>query len=162
MLPEVVLLAEVKSAIPAEPVRLGTPDAASAVLSKLGKAFKQIGITAQLIADRNPALSAVPADRPVLGLAVTLEPFHMANAQSGPPPARRSPWQTRPRPRTWLRSPARPGLLLPGRAADDVRSTWPPAPGCTATPTAGTRSRAKPGTPAPGDQPAAQADKSPA
>ena len=39
VLPEVVLLVEVKSAIPTEPVRLGTPDAADAMLSKLGKAF---------------------------------------------------------------------------------------------------------------------------
>ncbi len=80
VLPEVVLLVEVKSAIPTEPVRLGTPDAADAILKKLGKAFAQIDVTAQLIADRDPALAAVPADRPVLGLAVTLEPFHVANA----------------------------------------------------------------------------------
>ncbi len=86
VLPEVVLV-EVKSAIPAEPVRLGTPDAADAALGKLGKAFKQIDITGQLIADRNTALAAVPEDRPVLGLAVTLEPFHMANAQFDPLPA---------------------------------------------------------------------------
>ena len=38
VLSEVVLLVEVKSAIPAEPVRLGTLDAADAVLRKLGKA----------------------------------------------------------------------------------------------------------------------------
>jgi hypothetical protein len=36
----------VKSAIPTEPVRLGTPEAAGAVLAKLGKAFKQIDGTA--------------------------------------------------------------------------------------------------------------------
>jgi hypothetical protein len=36
VLPEVVLLVEVKSAIPTEPVRLGTPDAAGAILAKLG------------------------------------------------------------------------------------------------------------------------------
>ena len=60
MLPEVVLLVEVKSAIPTEPVRLGTPEAAGAVLAKLGKAFRQIEATAQLITDRNPALTAVP------------------------------------------------------------------------------------------------------
>ena len=71
MLPEVVLLVEVKSAVPTEPVRLGTPDAADAIVGKLGKAVGQIGVTAQLIADRDPALAAVPADRPVLGLAVT-------------------------------------------------------------------------------------------
>jgi hypothetical protein len=88
ILPEVVLLVEVKSAIPAEPVRLATPDAADAILGKLGKAIDQIDVTAQLITDRNPALAAVPADRPVLGLAVTLEPFHVANAFALLPPGR--------------------------------------------------------------------------
>ena len=44
----------------------------------------------QLIADRNPSLVAVPAGRPALGLAVTLEPFHMANAPFDPPPATRT------------------------------------------------------------------------
>lgn len=45
ILPEVVLVVEVKSAIPTEPVRLGTPEAAGAVLVKLGKAFKQIDVS---------------------------------------------------------------------------------------------------------------------
>jgi hypothetical protein len=80
VLPEVVLLVEVKSAIPTEPVRLGTPDAVDAIVGKLGKAIDRIDVTAQLIVDQDPALAAVPADRPVLGLAVTLEPFHIANA----------------------------------------------------------------------------------
>jgi hypothetical protein len=66
VLPEVVLLVEVKSAIPTEPVRLGTPDAADAIVGKLGKAVTQIDITAQLIADREPALAAVPASRPAM------------------------------------------------------------------------------------------------
>lgn len=91
ILPEVVLLVEVKSAIPTEPVRLGTPEAAGAVLAKLGKAFKQIDVTAQLIADREAVLAAVPAGRPVLGLAVTLEPFHIANAGFDPFPVTRTP-----------------------------------------------------------------------
>ena len=109
VLPEVVLLVEVKSAIPTEPVRLGTPDAAGAMLGKIGKAFTQIDVTAQLIADRDPALAAVPAGRPVLGLAVTLEPFHVATRRSAccPPLARRSPSRPRPRSRSWSRSPAR-------------------------------------------------------
>jgi hypothetical protein len=75
-----VLLVEVKSSIPTGPVRLGTLDAADVVLRKLGKAFRQIDVTTQLIADRDPAHAAVPAGRPVFGLAVRLEPFHMANA----------------------------------------------------------------------------------
>ena len=53
VLSEVVLLVEVKSAIPAEPVRLGTLDAANAVLRKLGKAVR---------AHRNPQARDTAAD----------------------------------------------------------------------------------------------------
>jgi hypothetical protein len=77
---DLVLLVEVKSAIPTEPVRLGTPDATDEVVKKLAKAFHQIDVTAKLIEDRDPALTCVPAGRPLLGMAVTLEPFHLANA----------------------------------------------------------------------------------
>ena len=126
VLPEVVLLVEVKSAIPTEPVRLGTPDAAGAIVGKLGKAIDQIDITAQLIADRDPALADVPADRPVLGLAVTLEPFHIANAFSLLP-AGRTPVTVADAAEievlvTITDTP--PGRLLLERAADDVRFTW--------------------------------------
>lgn len=127
VLPEVVLLVEVKSAIPAEPIRLGTPDAADAV-SKLSRACEQIDITAQLIADQNPALSAVPAGRPILGLAVTLEPFHLANARFDPLTVTRTPVTVADAAEienlvTITDTP--PGQLLLDRAADVVRSTWP-------------------------------------
>jgi hypothetical protein len=127
VLPEVVLLVEVKSAILAEPIRLGTPEAADALLSKLGKAFGQIDATAQLIAERNRALAAIPADRPVLGLAVTLEPFHMANAQFDPLPATSTPVTVVDAAEieklvTITDTP--PGRLLLDRAADAVRSTY--------------------------------------
>jgi hypothetical protein len=127
VLAEVVLLVEVKSAIPTEPVRLGTPDAAAAVIGKLGKAFTQIDTTAQLIADRDPALAAVPADRPVLGMAVTLEPFHVANAPFDLLPAARTPVTVADAAEievlvTITDTP--PGRLLLDRAADTVRSTW--------------------------------------
>jgi hypothetical protein len=127
VLPEVVLLVEVKSAIPTEPVRLGTPDAAEAILRKLGKAISQIDVTAQLIADRDPALAAVPADRPVLGLAVTLEPFHIANAPFNLLPPSNTPVTVVDAAEievlvTIADTP--PGQLLLDRAADDVRSTW--------------------------------------
>jgi hypothetical protein len=127
VLPEVVLLVEVKSAIPTEPVRLGTPDAADAVLSKLGKACQQIDGTAQLIADRHPSLAVVPADLPRLGLAVTLEPFHMANAGFDPlPPARTSVTVADSAEIETLVTitDSPPGRVLLDRAADEVRSTW--------------------------------------
>jgi hypothetical protein len=127
VLPEVVLLVEVKSAIPTEPVRLGAPDAADAMVSKIGKAFTQIDVTAQLIADRHPALAAVPADRPVLGLAVTLEPFHVANAPFNLLPAARTPVTVADAAEIEVLvtiTGTSPGRLLLDRAADDVRSTW--------------------------------------
>ncbi|HLI37752.1 MAG TPA: hypothetical protein VKV80_10485 [Streptosporangiaceae bacterium] len=166
VLSDLVLLVEVKSAIPTEPVRPGTPDAASEVIKKLGKAFTQIDITAQLIEDRDPALTSVPADRPVLGMAVTLEPFHLANA----------PFLHELLPVTHIPvtvadaaeaealvtiTDTPPGRLLLDRAADTVRSTWSWTPRCTAMPAAGTPSWMRPGTPTPGRQPAAQTAKSP-
>lgn len=126
VLPEVVLLVEVKSAIPTEPVRLGTPDAADVIVAKLGKAVDQIDVTAQVIADQDPALAAVPAGRPVLGLAVTLEPFHIANAFSLLP-AGHTPVTVADAAEievlvTLTDTP--PGQLLLERAADDIRFTW--------------------------------------
>lgn len=76
---ELVLLVEVKSAIPTEPVRLGTPDAAVEIAKKLEVAYKQIDRTAFLIAEQHPAFRQIPNDRPVLGVVVTLEPYHLAN-----------------------------------------------------------------------------------
>jgi hypothetical protein len=127
VLPEAVLLVEVKSAIPTEPVRLGTPDAAEAIVRKLGKAINQIDVTAQLIADRDPALSAVPADRPVLGLAVTLEPFHIANAPFNLLPPTHTPVTIADAAEIEVLvtiTDIPPGQLMLDRAADNVRSTW--------------------------------------
>ena len=69
----------------------------------------------------------MPADRPVLGLAVTLEPYHMANAQFDPLPATRTPVTAADAAEienlvTITDTP--PGQLLLDRAADEVRSTW--------------------------------------
>jgi hypothetical protein len=125
---DLVLLVEVKSAIPTEPVRLGTPDAADEVM-KLGKPLTQIDITARLIEDRDPALASVPADRLVLGMAVTLEPFHLANA-----PFLHDFLSATRMPVTAADAAEIEGLvtitdmsvgrLLLERAADTVRSTW--------------------------------------
>jgi hypothetical protein len=76
---DLVLLVEVKSAIPTEPVRLGTPDAATEITKKIKKAYEQIDKTATSIARRHPAFRSIPADRPILGIVVTLESFHLGN-----------------------------------------------------------------------------------
>lgn len=76
---DLVLLVEVKSAIPTEPVRLGTPDAAAEITKKIKKAYEQIDKTAALIRSRHPAFRIVPTGRSILGMTVTLEPFHLGN-----------------------------------------------------------------------------------
>jgi hypothetical protein len=76
-----VLLVEVKAVRPIEPVRLGSPDAWDELTKKLGRAYKQIATTEQLIAGGHTAFSAIPQNLPRLGLIVTMEPFPFANAR---------------------------------------------------------------------------------
>ncbi|GAA1966361.1 hypothetical protein [Catenulispora subtropica] len=77
---KLVLLVEVKSTMPNRPVRLGSADAIPELAKKLEKAYSQIDNTAALIANQHPDFAAIPTDRPVLGMIVTLEPFHFANS----------------------------------------------------------------------------------
>jgi hypothetical protein len=77
---DLVLLVEVKSVIPTEPVLLGTSDATEHIVGKLKKAYRQINKTAGLIKDRRPEFQVIPGDRPILGMAVTLEPFYLTEA----------------------------------------------------------------------------------
>lgn len=74
-----VVLVEVKSARPIRATRLGEPLGDEDTAKKVGHAYGQIERTAQMIADGDPAVAAIPSDRPVLGLVVTLEPFHLIN-----------------------------------------------------------------------------------
>ncbi|MEV4677303.1 hypothetical protein AB0K34_37095 [Actinomadura sp. NPDC049382] len=78
---ELVLLVEVKATMPTEPSRLGDLERASSDWEKVGKAAKQIEAVAGYLRDGHPAYAHIqPAERPVLGLAVTLEPFYLINA----------------------------------------------------------------------------------
>ncbi|MCW2943238.1 MAG: hypothetical protein JWN00_6223, partial [Actinomycetia bacterium] len=78
---DLVLLVEVKSTIPIEAARLGDNAGMDDAVKKFGRAYdRQIDKTAQLITSRHPAFEHIPADRPIAGLIVTLEPFHLANA----------------------------------------------------------------------------------
>jgi hypothetical protein len=76
----VTVLFEVKSARPTEAVRTGSDDAAAALQRSLGKAIRQIDVTAGLIRDQHEAFRFIPHDQPIVGLVVTLEPFHVINA----------------------------------------------------------------------------------
>lgn len=77
---DLVLLVEVKSTRPTEAIRLGAADWAAQMDGRIGKALKQIDTTAALIRDRHPQFAHLPDDRPIIGVAITMEPFHLANA----------------------------------------------------------------------------------
>jgi hypothetical protein len=74
---EVVLLVEVKCARPLYGVRLGDPKALHDLRSKVSSAVGQLETTANLVRAAHPNFSAVPTDRPLLGLIVTLEPYYL-------------------------------------------------------------------------------------
>jgi hypothetical protein len=76
-----VLLVEVKSVRPTDPVRLGSPAAWGELAKKLGHAYEQIAVTEQLIAAGQSEFSQIPQNLPRLGLIVTMEPFAFTNAQ---------------------------------------------------------------------------------
>lgn len=80
VLPEVVLVVEVKVAPLTEGARLGTNRLGSDLERTPGKAIDQIDNTARLIAQRDPAFNDVPTDRPVIGIIVTLEPYYQCNS----------------------------------------------------------------------------------
>lgn len=65
--------------MPTQPMRLGGQAATADIAAKLTKAHQQIDNTAALVAAQDPAFHQVPTDRPVLGMIVTLQPFHIAN-----------------------------------------------------------------------------------
>jgi hypothetical protein len=126
---DLVLLVEAKSRRPTQQLRLASVERVNELKRMLGHAYNQIETTAKLIAENNPPFTAIPADRPVIGLIITQEPFHVANA----------PFQRQYMPATSV-STAVAGVseleelvtvtdmpishLLRERAADAERSTW--------------------------------------
>lgn len=80
VLAEVVLLIEVKAARPIRATGLGEPAGDDDTVKKIGKAFAQIETTTGLVQRGHPALAGIPKDRPLRGVVVTLEPFHLVNS----------------------------------------------------------------------------------
>ncbi|MDP5317336.1 hypothetical protein [Streptomyces poriferorum] len=78
---DLVLLVEVKSTRPGEQLRLGGPDFATLLpATPLKKAFEQINKSVKLLrSGRHPELADIPADRRMIGMVVTAEPFHQIN-----------------------------------------------------------------------------------
>ncbi|NEE23023.1 hypothetical protein G3M58_93310 [Streptomyces sp. SID7499] len=77
---ELVLLVEVKSVRPTVHLRLANERRVDELKRMLGRAYEQIDHTAALIASGRKEFAKVPADRPMHGLIVTMEPFHIVNA----------------------------------------------------------------------------------
>jgi hypothetical protein len=78
-LEQCVLLIDAKSTRPTEEIRAGAPNAGDKLAGLLNKGVKQLSNTARLITERHPAFAHIPADRPIIGLLVTMEPFHTVN-----------------------------------------------------------------------------------
>lgn len=74
-----VLLVEVKSTRPTEPVRRADSSTGRDLVKRLAHSIEQLNRSAAKVRARAPEFSAVPHDRPILGLVVTMEPFHTVN-----------------------------------------------------------------------------------
>jgi hypothetical protein len=78
-----VVLVEVKSTRPTEPIRRADPQASKNLERSLGHSLNQLNSSARKISERAPEFSSIPSDRPLLGLVVTMEPFHTVNSPFG-------------------------------------------------------------------------------
>jgi hypothetical protein len=79
--PQLVLLVEVKARRANQALRSGTPEAAAAALQQaFNRANEQLGMTFDMIMARAPEFAHIAADRPIVGMVVTIEDFHVANS----------------------------------------------------------------------------------
>ncbi|HEY8986632.1 MAG TPA: nuclease-related domain-containing protein [Streptomyces sp.] len=89
--PNLVLLVEVKSTRPGEPLRLGAANFTDILNDQLGKAFDQINKSVKRISSGDhPEFGHIPRDRTMLGMVITAEHFHQINTpelRAGFPPA---------------------------------------------------------------------------
>lgn len=74
-----VVLVEVKSTRPTEPVRLADGRVAETLGGILSQAIRQLNTSTALVRSRQQGFEDVPSDRPLIGLVVTMEPFHTVN-----------------------------------------------------------------------------------
>lgn len=80
VLPNVILLVEVKSARVNQPARTNFAAYHDDVRIDVGKAFTQLHRTADLIRTGHAAFADIPTDRPLRGLVVTAEPHYLINS----------------------------------------------------------------------------------
>ena len=81
ILPDCVVLVEVKSARVSVSVRAGSSSIVDDLKVPLDKARKQLKSTHQRLLDGHPNLEFVPMDRPVIGLIVTMGPIRTVNGR---------------------------------------------------------------------------------
>lgn len=77
---ELVVLVEVKSTRMSQLARMGGNKLKQDIERSLGKAYKQVARTHELLAEGHPAFAEVPADRPRIAIVATLEPYWVANS----------------------------------------------------------------------------------
>jgi hypothetical protein len=78
VLPNLVILVEVKSRRLGPAARAGDAMLLESLSETLGGAKKQLSRTVQRLAAHDPAFAHIPIDRPMLGLIVTAEPYYTA------------------------------------------------------------------------------------
>jgi len=78
-----VVLVEVKATRPTEPVRRADAQAGKDLEKRLGHSIDQLNGSACKIRECAPEFSSIPSGRPLLGLVVTMEPFHTVNSLFG-------------------------------------------------------------------------------
>lgn len=78
--PDLVLLVEAKARRSTEALRTGAAGAAAALRQTFDKGNAQLDTTFDLIEAGAPELTHIPADRPVVGIVVTLDDFHVSNS----------------------------------------------------------------------------------
>lgn len=124
-----MLLVEVKSVRPTTHLRLAGERRVDEVRRMLGRAYGQIDNPAALVAGGQKEFAGVPSDRPVHGLIVTMEPFHIVNAPVQRPQLRATTVPVTVCSISELENmvtitDAPAGRLLLERAADPQRSTY--------------------------------------
>ena len=77
---DLVVLVEVKATRMGHLGRMGANELEDDLKRALGRAYKQVQRTNQLLTDHHPAFAAIPADRPRIAIVGTLEPYWAANS----------------------------------------------------------------------------------
>lgn len=78
--PGLVLLVEAKARRSTEALRSGSAGAAAALQQTFDRGNAQLDTTFALITTGAPEFAHIPADRPIVGIVVTLDDFHVANS----------------------------------------------------------------------------------